>query len=69
MRKLWLPFLLLLVLMGCGAPKADVPIFMMPANGLPAGAADKLKASLQAKVGDKPTIEINGSPIFFRWKN
>jgi hypothetical protein len=50
---------------GCGGgPKADVPIFMMAANGVPNEAADKLQADLRAKVGEAPTVSIVTTPIF-----
>jgi ABC-type glycerol-3-phosphate transport system substrate-binding protein len=55
---------LLLLLAGCGGPKADVPIFMMSTTGIPSEVGDKLEADLQAKLGQAPTIKIQTTPIF-----
>lgn len=54
----------LLIIAGCGGPKADVPIFMMGPQGVPSEAGDKLKTALEAKLGPSPTIAFNTSPIF-----
>jgi ABC-type glycerol-3-phosphate transport system substrate-binding protein len=60
----FLGLVLLLFLTGCGGPKADVPIFMMSASGIPSEVGDKLEADLKAKVGEAPTIKIQTTPIF-----
>lgn len=67
MRKgswLILAFVLML-LAGCGGgPKADVPIFMMSASGIPNEAAGKLETALVSKVGEAPTVTVSASPMF-----
>lgn len=63
--KIMLMLMLLAVLAGCGGgPKADVPMFMMGSNGIPAEVGDKLQAALQTKVGAAPTVSIVTTPIF-----
>ncbi|TDG00431.1 hypothetical protein [Paenibacillus piri] len=58
-------FALLFALAGCGGgPKADVPIFMMSANGVPNDVADKLQADLRSKLGEAPTVSVTSTPIF-----
>ncbi|MDF2960883.1 MAG: hypothetical protein K0S39_2618 [Paenibacillus sp.] len=67
MRNFTLVILLLSIfaLAGCGGePKAEVPIFMMAANGIPNEVADKLQADLRAKVGQAPTVSVLTTPIF-----
>jgi ABC-type glycerol-3-phosphate transport system substrate-binding protein len=54
----------MLILSGCGGPKADVSIFMMGQQGIPSDISDKLKSALTAKVGPTPTIDFQSSPIF-----
>lgn len=53
-----------LLLSACGGPKADVLIFLMSANGMTGEQAGLLEESLQKKLGEKPTVQINASPIF-----
>jgi ABC-type glycerol-3-phosphate transport system substrate-binding protein len=60
---LWI-MILMVLLAGCGGPKADVTIFMMGPQGFPSEAAQKLESSLVTKVGAVPTIVINSSPLF-----
>lgn len=48
---------------GCG-PKADVSVFMMFPQNSPFGKQEELKAALQAKLGESPTVELSVSPIF-----
>jgi ABC-type glycerol-3-phosphate transport system substrate-binding protein len=66
----WMLMLLLcsIALSGCGGPKSDVPIFMMGESGIPSDVTQKLEASLKLKLGESPTISINGSPIFSQEK-
>jgi ABC-type glycerol-3-phosphate transport system substrate-binding protein len=67
MKRIFTFMILLLfvvVMAGCGGPKADVPIFMMSASGIPSEVGDKLEADLQAKVGTAPTVKIQTTPIF-----
>ncbi|MEX2460100.1 MAG: hypothetical protein WD469_02155 [Paenibacillaceae bacterium] len=54
----------LVVLSGCGGPKADVPIFMMGESGMPSEISQQLEESLTKRVGEIPTISLNSSPIF-----
>ncbi|CAG7613886.1 hypothetical protein PAESOLCIP111_01655 [Paenibacillus solanacearum] len=64
-RNVLIALLLLFVLAGCGGgPKADVPIFLMSATGVPNEVADKLGQSLQAKLGTAPTVKVLTTPIF-----
>jgi ABC-type glycerol-3-phosphate transport system substrate-binding protein len=56
--------ILMVLLVGCGEPKADVTIFMMGSQGIPSEAAQKLESSLVAKVGAVPTIVLHSSPLF-----
>ncbi|SEB96814.1 hypothetical protein [Paenibacillus sp. GP183] len=60
---LWV-MILMVLLAGCGGPKADVTIFMMGPQGIPSDGAQKLQSSLAAKVGAVPTIVLNASPMF-----
>ncbi|TBL71427.1 hypothetical protein [Paenibacillus thalictri] len=65
MRAKWLVAVMLIVLLaGCGGPQADVPIFMMSTNGISSDVGDKIQASLQGKLGEKPTVKINTVPLF-----
>lgn len=59
-----LVLLLAAVLAGCGGPKADVSIFLMTNGGTAQDTTSKLAQALQAKLGEKPTIAVSGSPIF-----
>ncbi|MDB5055368.1 MAG: hypothetical protein JWM44_3418 [Bacilli bacterium] len=58
----------LLTIVGCGGPKPDVSIFMMVNGGLQSGSYDKFQQALQTKVGEKPTVHVDVSPIFFQQK-
>jgi len=51
---------------GCGGgPKADVPIFIMfPENVAFMDKSEELQASLQQKLGERPTVSVYISPIF-----
>ncbi|MFD2613695.1 hypothetical protein [Paenibacillus gansuensis] len=64
----WLPLLMLAGLMlmaaGCGGPKEDVKISVLPQSGIPSEATDKLQEVLAAKLGEKPTMGVYGSPLF-----
>jgi ABC-type glycerol-3-phosphate transport system substrate-binding protein len=53
-----------LILAGCGGPKADVPVFMMAANGVPSDVGSKLEQSLKEKVGEAPSVQVITTPIF-----
>ncbi|AEI45317.1 hypothetical protein [Paenibacillus mucilaginosus] len=66
MRRKWLLALLLVVILaGCGGgPKADVTVFMMSSKGIPSEASEKLQASLQAKLGTAPTVQVLATPVF-----
>jgi len=61
-----LALLLIGVLAGCGKPDPDVAVFVMagPQGGLPLDSNEKLQASLAAKVGEKPTVEVAVAPMF-----
>lgn len=52
----------LLLLAGCGGPKAPT-IFIMTKNGLPSDASETLATSLQSKFGEKK-VEVSSSPIY-----
>jgi hypothetical protein len=54
----------IILLAGCGGPKADVSIFMMGQKAIPSDISEKLKNALTAKVGSTPTIDLQSSPIF-----
>ena len=56
--------LLILPVLGCGRPRADVPIFMMSEGGSQADASASLQASLETLVGASPTVSLNISPMF-----
>ncbi|GAB2676165.1 hypothetical protein ACFQWB_08475 [Paenibacillus thermoaerophilus] len=56
--------LLSVLLTGCGGPKADLTVFIMPPNGISHDATEKLKEDLQARVGDAMTVDVLGSIIF-----
>ncbi|MNI07623.1 hypothetical protein D3C73_606330 [compost metagenome] len=56
--------LLLVFIVGCGGPKADISIFMMGPQGIPSEVGDKLKTALETKLGPTPTIALNTSPMF-----
>lgn len=56
--------LLLAVFAGCGGPKADVPIFVMPNSGMSPETARQLEQSLQGIIGEKPTVSVQASPLF-----
>lgn len=69
-KKIWFRFTLLLTLLalvagGCGGgPKADVSIFMMTSGGTAQDTTAKIEQALRAKLGEKPTVAVTGSPIF-----
>ena len=55
----------LVLLVGCGGgPKSDVSVFMMPPNGIPQEITEKIEESLIAQLGESPTVQVGGSPIF-----
>lgn len=54
----------LMLLTGCGGPKYDVTVFILPATGLPFELADKLEAGVKAKLGETPTLDIVSSPMY-----
>ncbi|MEI7026023.1 hypothetical protein [Paenibacillus sp. y28] len=57
--------LLLLVLSGCGGgPKSDVTVFVMPENGIVSDLTERLQQTLQSRLGESPTVTVNGSVIF-----
>jgi hypothetical protein len=58
----------LLTIVGCGGPKPDVSIFMMVNGGLQSGSYDKFQQVLQTQVGEKPTLLVDVSPLFFQQK-
>ncbi|MCZ8516381.1 hypothetical protein O9H85_29115 [Paenibacillus filicis] len=62
--KLLLGLLLIVMLAGCGGPKADVTIFMMGPQGVPNEVGDKLQQALQTKLGTAPTIQVVTTPMF-----
>jgi hypothetical protein len=63
--KLTIWILILMVLLtGCGGPKADVTIFMMGTQGISSEAEQKLESSLAAKTGASPTIALHASALF-----
>jgi len=55
---------ILFVIAGCGGPKEDVSIFIMGDGGFPTDLSADLKPKLQAKLGEKPTVSVNVSPMF-----
>lgn len=59
---------LLLILGGCGGPKADVNIFMMAWNGITNEQAMKLDAELKARAGDELTIQFVATPLYYHEK-
>lgn len=57
--------LLVVVLSGCGGgPKADVSLFIMPEGGIQPETVEKLEQAVIAKLGETPTFEAQGSPLF-----
>lgn len=56
--------LLVALLAGCGGPKYDATVFVMPQSGLASEMAEKLQTSLQSKFGETPLIGVISSPIF-----
>ena len=56
--------LLLVALAGCGKPKADVSIFMMFPQNVSFNKQDELKAALQPRIGESPTVTFAISPFF-----
>lgn len=63
MKKWGVGLVILLILAGCGGPKADVSVFIMPEKGIFADNT-KLEQSLKAKLGQSPTVQVNVTPIF-----
>lgn len=62
--KLLAALVLLAIMVGCGGPKADVSIFMMPSNGMSPAIADQLQKNLQQQLGATPTVRLSTTPIF-----
>lgn len=56
--------LLAFIVSGCGGPKEDVSIFMMPENGVSSEVNETLKQSLADAVGSTPTVGLYGSAMF-----
>jgi hypothetical protein len=66
MRKklMLLVCLLLVAIAGCGGPKYDVNVYVLPSQGIPAEVSDKLDKGMKARVGETPSANLDGSPIY-----
>lgn len=52
------------LLLGCGGPKADVSIFIMPSAGIDSSHVERLENALQQRMRDSLTVSVTGSPFF-----
>lgn len=56
--------LMLALLTGCGGPKKDVSLYILPPLGISGDMTDKLEKSLQDKVGGETSVMVLSSPLY-----
>lgn len=53
----------LIILAGCGGPKYDASVFLMPKTGIATEVSNELQSQLQSYLGEEMTVGLVTSPI------